>query len=151
MQGEWSEYPIEVIWEGGKRFRGGAPGKPSIVIDGSRQAGPSPVEVVLIGLGGCSAIDIVEILEKRRTPCRSMEVRLEFARAEQPPRRLTAVRVLYRVEADTDPHHVLRAAELSFEKYCSVTHSLAPDVELSWQVELRSPEAAEAEPEARVG
>jgi putative redox protein len=151
MQGHWAEYPIEVIWEGEKRFRGGAPGKPTVVVDGARQAGPSPVEAVLIGIGGCSAIDIIEILQKRRTPPRSVEVRVEFARAEQPPRRLTAVRVLYRVEAETDLHHVERAAALSFAKYCSVTHSLAPDVELSWEVELRRPGAVEIPRDARAG
>jgi putative redox protein len=151
MHGEWAEYPIEVTWEGGKRFRGGAPGKPSVVVDGARQAGPSPVEVVLVGVAGCSAIDIVEILEKRRTPPASVAVRVEFARAEHPPRRLTAIRVLFQVEADTDLHHVQRAADLSFEKYCSVTHSLAPDTEISWEVELRRPGVAQAGPEARGG
>jgi putative redox protein len=146
MQGKWSEYPIEVVWEGGKRFRGGAPGKPAVVVDGSREAGPSPVETVLVGLAACSAIDIVEILEKRRTPPERAEVRVEFARAEQPPRRLTAVRVVYRIQAGTERQHVERAALLSFEKYCSVTASLAPDIDLSWEVELEPPSR-----EARVG
>ena len=68
MNGIWSEYPIEVVWEGGKRYRGGKPGGPTLVVDGDREAGPSPVEALIVALGSCSAIDIVEILEKRRTP-----------------------------------------------------------------------------------
>jgi putative redox protein len=136
MDGVWSEYPIEVIWEGGKRFRGGKPGGPALVVDGDRQVGPSPVEAMVVALGSCSAIDIVEILEKRRTPVRRMEVHVEFARASTPPRRLTAAKVHFRLVADTEPVHAERAAELSFSKYCSVATSLAPDVDLTWTVEV---------------
>jgi putative redox protein len=136
MNGVWSEYPMEIVWEGGKRYRGGQPGGPTLVVDGERQAGPSPVEALIIALGSCSAIDIVEILEKRRTPVERLEVRVEFARAESPPRRVTAARVRFTVATASELSHVQRAADLSFEKYCSVSTSLAPDLELSWEVQV---------------
>ncbi|MBW3628455.1 MAG: OsmC family protein [Gemmatimonadetes bacterium] len=136
MEGVWSEYPMEVVWEGGKRFRAGQPGGPTLVVDGERQAGPSPVEALVIALGSCSAIDIVDILEKRRTPVERLEVRVEFARAASPPRRITAARVHFRVTTASELSHVQRAADLSFEKYCSVSTSLAPDTELTWEVEV---------------
>lgn len=144
MEGVWSEYPIEVIWEGEKRFRGGKPGGPALLVDGDRQVGPSPVEAMIVALGSCSAIDIVEILEKRRTPVRRMDVRVEFARAASPPRRLTGARVHFRIASDTDLLHAERAAELSFTKYCSVSTSLAPDIDLTWTVEIDGP-AGEAQ------
>ena len=142
MQGIWSEYPIEVVWEGGKRYRGGKPGGPSLVVDGDREAAPSPVEALIVALGSCSAIDIVEILEKRRTPAERLAVTVEFARAGSPPRRVTAAKVRFVVATASDLSHVRRAADLSFEKYCSVSTSLAPDLELSWEVQVEPVTAA---------
>jgi putative redox protein len=136
MHGVWSEYPMEIVWEGGKRYRGGQPGGPTLVVDGDRQAGPSPVEALIIALGSCSAIDIVEILEKRRTPAERLTVTVDFARAESPPRRVTAARVRFVVATASEPSHVQRAADLSFAKYCSVSTSLAPDTELTWEVQV---------------
>ena len=61
---------------------------------------------------------------------------MEFARAERPPRRVTAAKLLFTVATASEASHVQRAADLSFEKYCSVSTSLAPEVELSWEVEV---------------
>lgn len=142
-EGVWSEYPIEVVWEGGMRYRGGRPDGPTLVVDGERAAAPSPVEGVLVSLAACSAIDVVEVLNKRRTPPASLNVRVDFARAANPPRRLTSVRLVYRVVTSSERHHVERAIELSFDKYCSVVHSLAPDVELQWELEVEPAEVGE--------
>ncbi|MEX2570832.1 MAG: OsmC family protein [Gemmatimonadota bacterium] len=145
-EGLRSPYPIDVVWEGEKRFRGGIPDGPTVLMDGDRRAAPSPVDTLLVSLGTCSAIDVVDILEKRRTPARSLTVRLEFSRAPSPPRRLTEVQVRFRVETESERHHVERAVELSFEKYCSVASSLAPDTQLSWDVEMVPPGSAEVSP-----
>jgi putative redox protein len=139
LEGIQSDHAIEVVWEGGKRYRGGAPGGPTIVMDGDRAAAPSPVDSLLISLGTCSAIDVVEILEKRRTPATSLKVHLEFSRAPSPPRRLTEVRAHFTVATASEANHVERALELSFEKYCSVASSLAPDTRLSWTLEIQTP------------
>ncbi|MEX2581695.1 MAG: OsmC family protein [Gemmatimonadota bacterium] len=141
-EGVRSSYPIEVVWEGGKRFRGGIPGGPSLLVDGDRLAAPSPVDSLLVALGSCSAIDVVEILEKRRTPATSVSIHVEFSRAATTPRRLTEATVHFRVATDSEPHHVERAVQLSFEKYCSVATSLAPDTELGWSVMVLPAESA---------
>lgn len=135
-EGVPAEYPIEVVWEGGKRYRGGPAGGPTMVVDGDRESSASPVDGVLVALAACSAIDVVEILTKRRTPPTHLSVRVEFSRAPTPPRRLTDARLTYSVATDSERPHVERAVELSFEKYCSVSASLAPDTRLSWTVEL---------------
>jgi len=142
-EGVPSPYPIEVVWEGGMRYRGGPQGGPTHVVDGEREAAPSPVDAVVVALAACSAIDVVEILTKRRTPPSSLRVRAEFSRAPEPPRRLTDVKLVYTVAADSERTHVERAIQLSFDKYCSVVHSLAPDTRLTWELELE-PAAAEA-------
>lgn len=135
-QGVPSPYPIEVFWEGGMRYRGGPEGGPTLVLDGSRDSAPSPVDALVAAMASCSAIDVVEVLNKRRTPPTALRVRVEFSRAPEPPRRLTDVRLVFTVSTVSERHHVERAVELSFEKYCSVSASLAPDTRISWEVEL---------------
>jgi putative redox protein len=143
-QGVPAGYTIEVEWEGGMRFRGGPDGGPTLVVDGERQAAPSPVDGLVVALASCSAIDVVEILNKRRTPPTEVSVSVSFSRAAVPPRRLTEARLRFRVASDSERSHVERAIALSFEKYCSVSASLAPDVELGWELELRPAEAGGA-------
>jgi putative redox protein len=135
LEGVASAYPIEVSWEGRNRYRGGRAGGPTLLLDGDREAAPSPVDAVLVALASCSAIDVVEILTKRRTPPAALHVRVEFSRAPSPPRRLTDVRLHFRVATTSERHHVVRAIELSLEKYCSVSSSLAPDTRISWDLE----------------
>ncbi len=139
LEGVKVPYPMIVEWEGGKRFRGGIPGGPSMVLDGDREIAPSPVDGVLVSIGACSGIDVVDYLQKRRTPAESLSVRLEFSRAPSPPRRLTQANLHFTVVTDSEPHHVERAVSLSFEKYCSVSNSLAPDTELTWSIEVIPP------------
>ncbi len=135
-EGVPSEYPIEVVWEGGMRYRGGAPAGPAMLLDGDKAAAPSPVDALVVAIASCAAIDVVEYLEKRRTPPSACSVSVSFSRAPTPPRRLTDVHLTFRVAADTTQEHADRAAELSFTKYCSVATSLAPDTRLGWTVEL---------------
>lgn len=137
------EYPIEVAWEGGMRWRGGRPGTPSMVVDGDREVAPSPVDALVVSLASCSAIDVVDYLEKRRTPPTAASVVVRFSRAADHPRRLTDVHLTYRVATDSPREHVERAAQLSFDKYCSVAGSLAPDTRISWEVEITPPAGGE--------
>jgi putative redox protein len=135
-----SPYTIEVEWEGGMRFRGGPEGGPTLVMDGAREIAPSPVDGLLVSLAACSAIDVVEILKKRRTPPTVVRVSVEFSRAAEPPRRVTEVRLRYTVASDSARSHVERAIELSFEKYCSVSATFAAEIPVSWELDLRAAE-----------
>lgn len=135
------ETPIEVVWEGDRRYRGGPEGGATLVLDGGRQASASPVEAVVIAIASCSAIDVVDILTKRRTPPSALRARIEYTRAAEPPRRLLEVDVRFTIATEAERPHVERALDLSFEKYCSVSASLAPDVQLRWSLELEPGEA----------
>jgi putative redox protein len=143
LEGAKSPHPIDVVWEGEKRFRGGIPGGPTLVMDGARIAAPSPVDSLLISLATCAGLDVIEFLEKRRTPAASLEVHFEFARAPTPPRRLTEVQAFFKVVTTSEKAHVVRALELSFEKYCSVSSSLAPDIVFTWFLEVKPPPEGE--------
>jgi len=127
---------VEVEWKGEQRFRGGRPGEPQLLMDGKRTAAPGPVDTLVLSLVACSAIDVVEILTKRRTPPRSLRIGADFTRVQGTPRRLKTVRLTFQVESDSAIEHVRRAVDLSLEKYCSVAASLAPDVEITTRVEM---------------
>ena len=131
------EYPIEVVWEGGMRYRGGPAGGPTLVVDGNKEAAPTPVDSLVVAIASCSAIDVVDYLEKRRTPPSACSVSVRFSRAPSPPRRLTDLHLTFRVATDSPREHVERAVQLSFDKYCSVATSLAPDTRIGWSVELQ--------------
>ncbi len=136
-----ADVAIVLRWTGqGQEFRGGAmgEGRPEVTVDGVGQAGPSPMQTLLLALGACSAADVVEILGKMRVPLAGLEVAIEGERVAEPPRRYTAIRMRYLArglpaEAEERLRH---AVELSREKYCSVLHTLRPDVVVESDVAL---------------
>jgi putative redox protein len=92
---------------------------------------------LLNALGACSAVDVVEILAKRRTPVRSLEVEVTGRRVETIPRRLEHVTLRFIIRgAKIERVHAERAIELSVNKYCSVRDSLRPDVPVEWELDL---------------
>lgn len=117
-------------------FRGGADGGPEVVLDSDRQAGVSPTQALLLSLAGCMAIDVKLILDKGRVPVESLEVEASGDRAETQPRRFTAVRLTYRVRGPGEEHEgrLQRAVDLSRDKYCSVLHTLDPELDLSIRI-----------------
>jgi putative redox protein len=131
---------VSLEWEKrGLVFRGGAVGGPEVRIDGNTKEAISPVQSMLVSLVGCTAADVIDILEKMRVPVAGLTVRAEGDRAAKPPRRYTAIRLVYEVHglaADAEDK-LHRAIQLSHEKYCSVIHSLRPDIEISSDVVLR--------------
>ena len=127
-------------WTGeGLAFRGGAPDGPELTLDGDGEAGPSPMDALLQGLGGCMAIDVVHILERSRVPLEALEVEVEGTRAPEAPRRFTGIRLVYRVRGPgpDDEGRLKRAVDLSRDRYCSVLHTLRPDMEIEIRIERR--------------
>jgi putative redox protein len=125
------ESRVEVTWVGEHRFDTGRPGGPSSRFDGEGITGQSPVDALLSALAACSAVDVVDIMAKRRTPVERLRVEARGERREELPRRFTKVELRYIVDgAGIDAVHVERAIALSHEKYCSVAATLAPDLEV---------------------
>jgi putative redox protein len=108
----------EITWEGKLLFRGGAPGKPTSLLDGNSEEAPSPVVTLLLAGAACAASDTVLILEKMRVELASLRVLAHGVRRDEEPRRFE------------------RAVNLSVEKYCSVLASLAPDIEVTHEIRL---------------
>jgi putative redox protein len=131
--------PIDIVWDGDIRYRGGQAGGPTILIDADRAAAPGPVDTLVVALVACAGVDIVEILRKRRTPAQALRARVHVERAPQAPRRITALRFVYTVATHAPREQVARAVQLAVERYCSVGASLASDIAVSWDIEIEEP------------
>ena len=98
---------------------------------------PSPMELMLIGMGGCTAFDVVQILEKGREPIEDCVVELDAERAEAEPKVFTRVRVRYVVTGrGLDRAKVERAVQLSADKYCSASVMIAKTAEITHEIEV---------------
>ena len=124
MTDDWREIVAE--WQGGLAFQGKNPAG-AVVQMGSLGGTPgaSPMEMVLIGLAGCTGMDVVSILEKKQQDVRGLQIVVRGKRAETHPRVYTEIELEYRVWGDVDAVAVERAIALSEEKYCSVSAMLA--------------------------
>jgi len=104
--------------------------------DGSTP-GPSPMELVLIGTGGCSAYDVVSILEKGREPVEDVVVELDADRADDTPAVFTRIHMQFIVTGrGVSPTKVDRAIQLSVEKYCSASPMMAKTAEITHGFEI---------------
>jgi putative redox protein len=128
---------VHVAWAGGERFDAGRPGGPTLRLDGTGETGQSPVDALLSALASCTAVDVVEILAKRRTPVASLTVDAVGERADAVPARFTRITLHYRIAGAGIEHaHAERAIELAVTKYCSVRSSLDPAMPVEWTLEL---------------
>jgi putative redox protein len=122
-------------WIEKQRFEGVSDSGHKIVVDGDKEAGNSPMELVLIGLCGCTGYDVVSILQKKREAFTSLEVRAEAERAANPPSVYTDIKLIYRVGGKVSRKAVEDAVKLSKEKYCSVSAMLDKTAKITTEVE----------------
>jgi putative redox protein len=130
---------VTLRWSGeGMRFEGGPENVPPSIVDAGSKAGPSPMDHLLLAAAGCMSADVLDILTKSRVPVESLEVQIEGRRAEKPPRRFVSMAMSFRLRGPTsaDRPKVERAVNLSRETYCSVLHTLNPDLDLVFEVHL---------------
>ena len=126
---------VYLEWKGEFRFEARAD-EVRTSIDGDGQAGPSPVNLLLESVGACTAIDVVDILQKGRQEIRGMHVEVGAERRSETPRAVTSLFMKFRIEGNVDLPRAHRAVDLSLEKYCSVFHSLRMDVSIETEVEV---------------
>ena len=128
---------IVLDWEGDLRFRGGLPGSHTVVVDGDSASGIGPMAMLLTALAGCTGADMIHILERMRVPVERCRIVVHGTRREEDPRRYIAIHLAFEVSgAGMDEDKARRAAALSLEKYCSVAHSLAPDIAMTHEVRV---------------
>ncbi|MCC6301830.1 MAG: OsmC family protein [Gammaproteobacteria bacterium] len=116
-----------IKWTEGAQFVGSSDSGHPVVIDGpvdggGKNLGLRPMELVLLGTGGCTAYDVVDILRKSRQPVQDCVVEIEADRAEQPPKVFTRIHIRFIVTGKgLGEAAVKRAVDLSAEKYCSAS------------------------------
>ncbi len=131
MADQWRE--IDAQWLGGGAFLGkNAKGATVQVGTFGEKPGVSPMEFILVGLAGCTGVDIVDILQKKRQPLKALKVIVRGNRREEYPKIFSEIEVTYLVWGDgIDPKAVERAIELSEKKYCSVSAMLQSAAKIS--------------------
>ena len=129
---------VAVTWAGDHRFDGQRQGDfPAIRIDASGKTGPSPVDVLLLAFASCTCVDVLDILEKRRTPAQSLTVDVAGERFAGVPSRVTSILLVYNLDGEkVERVHAERAIELAITRYCSVRNSLDPAMKVQWQLAL---------------
>jgi len=124
-----------VTWVDGMQFVASGESGHAVVLDSTAEGGAGtasrPMEVMLMGILGCTAMDVISILKKKRQPVQEFKVFATTERAEEHPRRFLKVHLEYVVAGEVDPVALARAVQLSEEKYCSAIATLRSPVELS--------------------
>jgi putative redox protein len=135
-----NERSVRLSWLGeGTRFSGAGtqPVSTPVVIDGDAVAGPSPMLALLLAAGACTGADVVSILTKMRVGLQRCDVEVSGTRRAECPRRYVAVRLRFTLAgAGLDRAKAERAVALSLATYCSVVHSLAPDIAIEHEIVL---------------
>jgi len=132
-----------VKWVEKRTFLGESGSGHSVVMDGApdaggRDLGVRPMETLLLGMGGCTAFDVVHILEKARETVIDCELEIEADRAKEDPKVFTQIKIRYIVSGkNLSRDKVQRAVDLSAEKYCSASIMLGKVANISHEVVLR--------------
>lgn len=132
---------VSVNWIGENSFATSTGSGHTIILDsmpkqGAISAGPSPMELLLVGLAGCTAVDVVLILKRQRQPVQGLTVNCKGERAQDYPMVYTHITVEYVVQGDVDEDKLKRAIELSEEKYCSASAMLGKTATIESSIRL---------------
>ncbi|MFO7579650.1 OsmC family protein [Nitrosomonas halophila] len=132
----------KIAWQEGVSFLGQTDSGHSVLMDGAPEAGgknlgPRPMEMMLMGLGGCTAFDVVLILRKARQAISHCSIEIDAQRADKDPKVFTHIHLHFIVTGkDLNPHQVERAISLSAEKYCSASMMLKATVTITHDYEI---------------
>jgi putative redox protein len=130
------ENSMTATWVGGRRFVHRSASGHGLVTDTTEEFGgtgtaPSPMELIILGLIGCTGIDVSSILERMREPVRGLEVTATYERSETHPKVFTKIHLTYLLKGELDEKKVQRAIDLSETKYCSVSAMLNGTVDIT--------------------
>ena len=142
-----SQMTARVKWVEQRTFLGESGSGHTIVMDGAPEAGGRdlgvrPMEMLLLGLGGCTAFDVIDILQRGREPVDDVVIEIEGERADEIPKIFKKINVRYGVTGTgLNPEKVDRAVKLSAEKYCSATIMLGAVAEITHDIKIVDPTA----------
>ncbi|MCM3567696.1 OsmC family protein [Neobacillus mesonae] len=128
-----------IKWTGKMAFTGVTPSGHEIKMDaapevGGENTGARPTELVLNAVAGCTGIDLISILHKMRLNPTAFQMDVKGERADDHPRRFTSINIHYALEGELPEDKVVRAIQLSKDKYCSVSHSLNAEITATYSI-----------------
>lgn len=133
---------VKITYTGGASFKGETESGHTVIMDGAAEyggenKGSRPMEMLLLGLGGCTSFDVMLILNKSRQDVRDCVAEIDAERAENPPKVFTKIHIKFVVTGkDLDRAKVERAIKLSEEKYCSASIMLAKTAKITHELEI---------------
>jgi putative redox protein len=122
-------------WQHDQIYRATSDSGHTITMDGAREKGPTPTEYVLMALCGCTSVDVVSILKKKREPFTGLTVSATAQKAVEYPTVFTAIQLVYRVTGSVNAKSMEDAVRLSKEKYCSVSAMLEKTANITYTIE----------------
>ena len=128
-----------VRWVTGEMFAATDSNNHSVVLSTTKaNVGMKPSELLVVALCSCTSVDIVNILDKKRKPLESLEVQAISQQDPEPPWTFRKIHLKFILKGkDLTPKDVSQAIEMSEEKYCSVSATLRPTVEITWEYEIQ--------------
>ena len=104
---------------------------------GGHNAGPRPKPMLMASLAGCTGMDVMSILKKMKVEVKDLNIRVEGIIAEEHPKIYTSIHLIYEFEGENMPmDRLVRAIELSQEKYCGVSLSLQKAMPVTWEIKI---------------
>lgn len=134
---------VELFQQGPYQFNCTNSSGKSAVIDGpvsigGGEDGVRPMEMILMGLAGCSSFDLLSILKKQRQAVDHLYIKVNGDRSEDEPAVFTKIEMIFEIQGNVDQKKLDKALSLSVDKYCSVAKMLKPTVEISWKGIIKS-------------
>lgn len=128
----------DTVWQKDSLFDGHSHSGHTLHFDGSPEHthGMSPMEAVLTSLCGCTSVDVVSILKKKREPITGLTVSAESEQAPDPPRVFTRIHLTYTIHGNVSRESAERAVTLSKTKYCSVSKMLEHTAKIDYSIEI---------------
>jgi len=103
---------------------------------GAEDSAARPVEVFLSSLGGCTGMDVISVLRKKKTEPTSLKIEIDDERAPEYPKVITKIHLTYRVTGDVPEENLVKAIELSLAKYCPIANTIAGVSEITYEVSV---------------
>ena len=132
-----------IDWAGNMRFLGSTENGQSIIMeasksDGAKRIGASPMEVVLIGMGGCASYDVVHILKKMRHPVKDLWCDMQASRVNDVPAVFDMVHMTFTVVGNIPLKKAEEAVRLSIKKYCSASKMISSTAKITTNVKIKN-------------
>ncbi|UCF38333.1 MAG: OsmC family protein [Acidobacteriota bacterium] len=126
---------IDLDWNEGLLFESRNQKGRTAVVDGTAEAGLSPMEGLLSALAGCMAVDVIDILTKMRLAPEDLSITANGQRNSFSPKYFSRIHLVFSITGAIPRDRIERAVSLSFSKYCSVFHCLRRDTQVTWELE----------------